>query len=90
MKSILLVSVCTKKILKAEQKDQEQKEEKEDEVRMNAVYVDTVDESFACYSRDTIGTFVYVPRNLGTWHDATFFEELDFVMKVKIKEKVIT
>jgi hypothetical protein len=30
---------------------------------------------------------VYVPRRLGTWRDAIFMEELDFVMRVKLKEK---
>ena len=75
-----------KKILAAEKKD-DKKEELEDEVRMNAV-------TFATAFRASLATqgiaselFVYVPRTLGTWRDAIFMEELDFVMKVKIKDK---
>jgi hypothetical protein len=30
---------------------------------------------------------VYVPRNLGTWRDAIFMEELDFLLRVKSKRK---
>ncbi|MCW3093553.1 MAG: hypothetical protein JWP81_4622 [Ferruginibacter sp.] len=75
-----------KKILAADKKDL-QKEEKEDEVRMNAV-------TFATALRSSLATqgipaelFVYCPRSLGTWRDAIFMEELDFVMKVRIKDK---
>jgi Domain of Unknown Function with PDB structure (DUF3857) len=75
-----------KKILKAEAKE-EKKEEKEDEIRMNAV-------TFCTAFRGALKTqgieselFVYVPRKLGTWRDAIFMEELDFVMRVKLKEK---
>jgi Domain of Unknown Function with PDB structure (DUF3857) len=75
-----------KKILKAEAKEEKQ-EEKEDEIRMNAV-------TFCTAFRGALKTqgieselFVYVPRKLGTWRDAIFIEELDFVMRVKLKEK---
>jgi len=75
-----------KKILKAEAKE-EKKEEKEDEIRMNAV-------TFCTAFRGALKTqgieselFVYVPRKLGTWRDAIFMEELDFVMRVKLKDK---
>lgn len=77
-----------KKILKAEAKQEEKKEEKEDEIRMNAV-------TFCTAYRTALKTqgieselFVYVPRKLGTWRDAIFMEELDFVMRVKLKDKV--
>jgi hypothetical protein len=76
-----------KKILKAEAAKEEKKEEKEDEIRMNAV-------TFCTAFRGALKTqgieselFVYVPRKLGTWRDAIFMEELDFVMRVKLKDK---
>ncbi|MEP7164310.1 MAG: DUF3857 domain-containing protein [Ferruginibacter sp.] len=75
-----------KKILKAEQKDQ-QKEEREDEVRMNAVTFATALRASLAAQGIQSELFVYVPRTLGTWRDAIFMEELDFVMKVKIREK---
>lgn len=75
-----------KKIIAAEARN-EKKEEKEDEVRMNAV-------TFATALRSSLATqgiaselFVYVPRKLGGWRDAIFMEELDFVMRVKLKDK---
>jgi hypothetical protein len=75
-----------KKIIKAEEKGGK-KEEKEDEVRMNAVTFCTA----LRYSLKAQGIeselFVYVPRKLGTWRDAIFMEELDYVMRVKIKDK---
>ena len=76
-----------KKILAAEKKSEAKKEEREDEIQMNAV-------TFATALRASLATqgipselFVYVPRTLGTWRDAIFLEELDFVMKVKVKDK---
>jgi len=75
-----------KKILAAEKKDS-QKEEREDEVRMNAVTFATALRSSLAAQGIQTELFVYVPRTLGTWRDAIFMEELDFVMKVKIKEK---
>ena len=75
-----------KKILKAEAKE-EKKEDKQDEIRMNAV-------TFCTAFRGALKTqgieselFVYVPRKLGTWRDAIFMEELDFVMRIKLKDK---
>ena len=75
-----------KKIIKAEEKG-EKKEEKEDEVRMNAVTFCTA----LRYALKAQGIeselFVYVPRKLGAWRDAIFMEELDYVMRVKLKDK---
>lgn len=77
-----------KKILKAEEKQGEKKEEKEDEVRMNAVTFATALRGALAAQGIQSELFVYVPRTLGTWRDAIFLEELDFVMKVKLKDKV--
>jgi hypothetical protein len=76
-----------KKILKAEAKE-EKKEEKEDEIRMNAVTFCTAFRGALKAQGIESELFVYVPRKLGTWRDAIFLEELDFVMRVKLKEKV--
>ncbi len=75
-----------KKILKAEAKD-EKKEEKEDEIRMNAVTFSTALRSALKAQGIESELFVFVPRRLGTWRDAIFMEELDFVMRVKLKDK---
>ena len=75
-----------KKILKAEAKA-EKKEEREDEIRMNAVTFSTAFRSSLKAQGIESELFVYVPRKLGTWRDAIFMEELDFVMRVKIKDK---
>lgn len=75
-----------KKRLKAEQQDQ-QKEEKEDQVRMDAVTFCTALRTSLAAQGIPSELFVYVPRKLGTWRDAIFMEELDFVMKVKLKDK---
>ena len=75
-----------KKMLAAEKKD-DKKEEREDEVRMNAVTFATAFRSSLAAQGIQSELFVYVPRTLGTWRDAIFMEELDFVMKVKIKDK---
>ncbi len=79
-----------KKVLAAEKKDVvSQKEEKEDEIRMNAV-------TFATALRMAFGAqgipselFVYVPRRLGAWREAIFMEELDFMMRVKVNRKYV-
>ena len=76
-----------KKILKAEAKVDNKKEEKEDEIRMNAVTFCTALRSALKAQGIESELFVYVPRKLGTWRDAIFMEELDFVMRVKLKEK---
>lgn len=77
-----------KKVLAAEKKDvTSQKEEKEDEIRINGV-------TFATALRVALAgvgiqseLFVYVPRRLGGWRDAIFMEELDYVLRVKSKRK---
>lgn len=77
-----------KKVLAAEKKDvTSQKEEKEDDIRINGV-------TFATALRVALAgvgiqsdLFVYVPRRLGTWRDAIFMEELDYVLRVKSKRK---
>lgn len=77
-----------KKVLAAEKKDvTSQKEEKEDEIRINSV-------TFATALRVSLAAvgiqselYVYVPRKLGTWHDAIFMEELDFICRVRNKGK---
>ncbi len=75
-----------KKILKAEAKEVK-KEEKEDEIRMNAVTFCTAFRLALKAQGIESELFVYVPRKLGAWRDAIFMEELDFVMRVKLKEK---
>lgn len=75
-----------KKILKAEAKS-EKKEEKEDEIRMNLVTFSTAFRSALKVQGIESELFVYVPRKLGGWRDAIFMEELDFVMRVKLKDK---
>ena len=77
-----------KKILKAEARQEEKKEEKEDEIRMNAVTFCTAYRSALKTQGIESELFVYVPRKLGSWRDAIFMEELDFVMRVKLKDKV--
>lgn len=75
-----------KKILKAEEKSQK-KEEKDDEITIKPVTFCTA----LRYALKAQGIeselFVYVPRKMGGWRDAIFMEELDFVMRVKIKDK---
>jgi len=75
-----------KKLLAAEAKN-EKKEEKEDEVRMSAATFATALRSSLAAQGIPSELFVYVPRKLGTWRDAIFLEELDFVMRVKLKDK---
>lgn len=77
-----------KKVLAAEKKDvTSKKEEKEDEIRINGV-------TFATALRVALAAmgiqselFVYEPRRLGTWRDAIFTEELDYVLRVKGKKR---
>lgn len=78
-----------KKVLAAEKKDVvSQKEEKEDEIRINSL-------SFATALRISLAAlgvqselYVYVPRKLGSWRDAIFMEELDFMLRVRNKGKL--
>ncbi|MGB5007770.1 MAG: DUF3857 domain-containing protein [Ferruginibacter sp.] len=76
-----------KKILNAESKIVK-KEEKEDEVRINAVTFSTAFRSALKAQGIESELFVYVPRKLGSWRDAVFMEELDFVMRVKLKDRI--
>jgi hypothetical protein len=76
-----------KKIVAAEKKEGQQKEEREDEIRINSA-------TFATALRVTLVAqgiqaelHVYVPRKLGAWRDAIFMDELDFVLKVKSKKR---
>ncbi|MFL5807869.1 MAG: hypothetical protein ACJ749_00030, partial [Flavisolibacter sp.] len=77
-----------KKVLAAEKKDvTSQKEEKEDEIRINSL-------TFATALRQALGNmgiaselYVYVPRKYGSWRDAIFYEELDFCLRVRSKRK---
>ncbi len=75
-----------KKILKAEAKE-EKKEDKQDEIRMNAVTFCTAFRGALKAQGIESELFVYVPRKLGTWRDAIFMEELDFLMRIKLKDK---
>ncbi len=75
-----------KKILAAEAKEQK-KEEKEDEIRMNGATFATALRLSLLAQGIQSELFVYVPRKLGTWRDAIFMEELDYVMRIKVKGK---
>ena len=63
------------------------KEEKEDEIRVNGPTFATALRASLAAQGIASELFVYVPRKLGTWRDAIFLEELDYVMRVKIKGK---
>jgi hypothetical protein len=74
-----------KKVLAAEKS--EQKEERQDEIRMNSV-------TFATALRIALAAlgvqselFVYVPRKYGIWREAMFNDELDFGLRVKSKKR---
>lgn len=76
-----------KKVLAQEKKEGQQKEEREDEVRINAAVFATAFRTALAAQGIQSELFVYMPRRLGAWRDAVFLEELDFVMKVKSKRK---
>ncbi|RYD96129.1 MAG: DUF3857 domain-containing protein, partial [Sphingobacteriales bacterium] len=76
-----------KQVLKQEQKAAATREEREDEIRMNAITFATALRTALAAQRLQAELFVYMPRKLGNWRDAIFFEELDFVMKVKTKRR---
>jgi hypothetical protein len=76
-----------KKVLEQEKKEGLQKEEREDEIRINSVIFATAFRTALAAQGISSELFVYMPRRLGTWRDAVFLEELDFVMKVKSKRK---
>jgi Domain of Unknown Function with PDB structure (DUF3857) len=78
-----------KKVLAAEKKDvTSQKEEKEDEIRINSVTFATALRVALAAQGIQSELYVYVPRKLGTWHDAIFMEELDFILRVRSKGKM--
>lgn len=76
-----------KKVLKQQEKDAQQKEEREDEIRINGVLFATALRSSLAVQNIQSELFVYIPRRLGAWRDVMFLDELDFVMKVKSKKK---
>jgi hypothetical protein len=74
-----------KKILAKEKESGPDKEEREDEIRINSVTFATALRMALAAQGIAAELEVYVPRTLGTWHDAIFMDELDFVLKVKSK-----
>ncbi|RYY87259.1 MAG: DUF3857 domain-containing protein [Chitinophagaceae bacterium] len=76
-----------KQVLKREKKDAAQREEREDEIRMNAITFATALRTALAAQKLPAELFVYVPRKYGNWRDAIFMEELDFVMKVKTRKR---
>jgi hypothetical protein len=79
-----------KKVLAAEKKDQVSgKEEKEDEIRINSVTFATALRTVLSAMKIPAELYVYVPRRLGTWKDAIFMEELDFILRVRSKRKFV-
>ena len=77
-----------KKVLAAEKKDV-QKEEREDEIRINSVTFATALRTALAAQNIPSELFVYMPRKLGKWSDAIFMEELDFMLRVKSKRKFV-
>ena len=76
-----------KKVLAQEKKEQQRKEEREDEIRINGVTFATALRMALAAQQIPAELQVYVPRKLGSWRDAIFMEELDFALKVKVKNK---
>jgi hypothetical protein len=76
-----------KKVIALEKKDEKEKEERLDEVRINSVIFATSLRMALAAQGIPAELQVYVPRTLGAWRDAIFFDELDFVVKVKYKQK---
>lgn len=76
-----------KKVLAQEKKDQQRKEEREDEIRINGITFATALRMTLAAQKIPAELHVYIPRRLGNWRDGIFMEELDFVLKVKIKGK---
>ena len=76
-----------KKVKAQEQKAEERKEEREDEIRINSVTFATALRMALAAQQIPAELQVYVPRKLGAWRDAIFMEELDFALRVKIKNK---
>ena len=76
-----------KKVLAQEKKDAKEKEERQDEIRINAVTFATALRMSLAGQGIPAELQVYIPRKLGSWRDAIFMEELDFAVKVKSKRK---
>jgi hypothetical protein len=76
-----------KKVKAQEQKAEQRKEEREDEIRINSVTFATALRMALAAQQIPAELQVYVPRKLGVWRDAIFMEELDFALRVKIKNK---
>jgi hypothetical protein len=76
-----------KKVLAQEKKDGQEKEEREDEIRINSVVFATALRVALAAQGIPAELQVYVPRTLGAWRDAIFMDELDFVLKVKSKRR---
>lgn len=76
-----------KKIKEQEKKSEQRKEEREDEIRINSVTFATALRMALAAQQIPAELQVYVPRKLGSWRDAIFMEELDFALKVKMKNK---
>ena len=76
-----------KKVMAQEKKGEKEKEERLDEVRINSVIFATSLRMALAAQGIPAELQVYVPRTLGAWRDAIFFDELDFVVKVKYKQK---
>ncbi len=78
-----------KKVLAAEKKDVvSQKIEKEDEIRINSLTFATALRMSLAFMGIQSELFVYVPRKYGSWRDALFTEELDFMLRVRSKGKL--
>ena len=76
-----------KKVKAQEQKNEQRKEEREDEIRINSVTFATALRMALAAHQIQAELQVYMPRKLGSWRDAIFMEELDFALRVKIKNK---
>lgn len=76
-----------KKVKAQQEKAEQRKEEREDEIRINSVTFATALRMALAAQQISAELQVYVPRKLGAWRDAIFMEELDFALRVKIKNK---
>ncbi|HEX5653077.1 MAG TPA: DUF3857 domain-containing protein [Chitinophagaceae bacterium] len=76
-----------KKVLAQQKKEEEKKEERQDEIRINSITFATALRMALAAQQIPAELQVYMPRKLGNWRDAIFMEELDFVLKVKLKGK---
>lgn len=76
-----------KKVKAQQEKAEQRKEEREDEIRINSVTFATALRMILAAQQVPAELQVYVPRKLGAWRDAIFMEELDFALRVKIKNK---